>query len=231
VQRRILRLEEQSALERERSRIAADIHDALGADFSRVAMLSERLREDVRHPTAAAAISETIRAMGQNMSELIWATNSRNDTLDNLISYLREHTAAMCDAAGLRLIADTPRIAPRPVTGFLRHNVYLIFREALNNVVKHAEASEVRLRVGLSQDILEMELEDNGRGFNSESSSPWRSGQINLRKRAANIHAHLEITSRQGIGTSILLRILLTKDPDEKWVSVPDTSAPPPSVS
>lgn len=231
VQRRILRLEQQTGLERERSRIAADIHDALGADFSRIAMLAERLRRGTAPDTPAAdSIAQTVRRMVESMSELIWATTSRNDTLDNLISYLREHAASMCDTAGLDLHADIPSLPPRFISGFLRHNVYLIFREALNNTVKHANATEVRLRVSLTGDLLKVELSDNGRGFAPEDASRWSTGQTNLRKRAEEIKAQIDISSREGAGTSVLLRVSLAFQTSSA-TSVQETSVLPQSVT
>jgi signal transduction histidine kinase len=207
VQRRILRLEQQNALEKERSRIAADIHDALGSELSRIALLSERLRrgEVADESAAAGAISQTARDMGTNLSELIWATNAHNDTLDNLASYLRTHAATQCDSAGLRLDGAVDEIPPCPVSGLVRHNLYLIFREALTNVLKHAQASVVRLDISFRDGLLEITLEDNGCGFPPELASRGN-GQANLRRRAAEIGADISISSGpSGNGTRVRL--------------------------
>jgi signal transduction histidine kinase/ligand-binding sensor domain-containing protein len=208
IQRHVLNLERQSALEDERSRIAADIHDTLGADFSRITLLAERLRQgNGAGDSAASTIAQTVRHMGNSMSELIWATNSNNDTLDNLLSYIRAHAAETCDSAGIKLVADTPASASGHISGFVRHQIYLIFREALNNIIKHAGATEVRLRIDLVDDSFHLELSDDGCGFSPENTSRWNNGHASLRRRAANINAELITESRPGRGTTVRLKM------------------------
>src|SRR5712664_3821276 len=150
VRARLEQLERQQAVERERTRIARDIHDDLGASLTRISMLSETVRGELAGQTQAAAdvdqIYGTARELTRAMDEIVWAVNPKHDSLDSLVTYLGRFAQNFLSTAGIRCRLDEPPHLPAwTFTVEVRHNVFLAFKEALHNVVKHAGASEVQV--------------------------------------------------------------------------------------
>ena len=176
VRRKLEQLERQRALERERARIARDIHDDLGASLTRITLLSQSVRSELDSEHRAGAdldqIYSTARELTRSMDEIVWAVNPRHDTLDSLVTYLGRFAQHYLNAAGVRCRLDVPLDLPAlALTADIRHNVFLAFKEALHNVVKHAQATEVHLSLELRQDGFMLLIADNGRGFT------WHPGQ------------------------------------------------------
>jgi signal transduction histidine kinase len=173
---RLGQLEQQRALERERSRIARDIHDDLGASLTRITLLSQSVRSELESGHRAGAdvdqIYSTARELTRSMDEIVWAVNPQHDTLDSLVTYLGRFAQHFLSAAGIRCRLDVPLDLPAlALTAEIRHNVFLAFKEALHNVVKHAKATEVRLSLELRPEGFMLVIADNGRGFT------WHPGQ------------------------------------------------------
>ena len=149
--RQLRLLEAQAALHKERARIAKDIHDDLGANLTQIALLGELARQDHGEPEKAAAridtISSTARQAIKSLDEIVWAVNPRNDTLAHLIDYAGQFALDYLRLAGIRCRLDFPEQAPpRELSTEVRHNLFLVIKEALHNIVKHARATEVWLR-------------------------------------------------------------------------------------
>ena len=149
---RLRLLEQQAALHKERARIAKDIHDDLGASLTQIALLGELAQQDRGQPDKAAErsskISATARQAIKSLDEIVWAVNPRNDTLTHLIDYAGQFALDYLRLAGIRCRLDFPESIPaREVSSDVRHNAFLAIKEALNNIVKHAHATEVWLRV------------------------------------------------------------------------------------
>ena len=218
MRRKLESLERQRAIEHERARIARDIHDDLGAHLTRITMLSETARGDLDNPAAAGPdidrIYDTARALTRAMDEIVWAVNPRFDTLESLINYLEKFAQDFLATAGLRCRLDMPvQFPPWPLTSEVRHNLFLAFKEALNNVVRHAAASEVRISLTLTLASFELIVEDNGRGFDPISSEGPVSatdrlasgnGLENMRRRLAAAGGRCDIRSAPGKGTTIV---------------------------
>ncbi len=215
---RIERVERQHAVERERARIAQDMHDDLGASLTRITLLSESARGELDDPRRAAEdidrIYDTARELTRTLDEIVWAVNPRHDTLDSLASYLGRFAQDFVAAAGLRCRLDVPvRLPPWPLTAEMRHNVFLAFKEALHNTLKHAGASEVRISLALEPAAFSLTVEDDGRGFDPEAVAanlPPDSNRIargdgiaNMRQRLAALGGRCEIHSRPGNGTRV----------------------------
>ncbi|HEY3915504.1 MAG TPA: two-component regulator propeller domain-containing protein, partial [Verrucomicrobiae bacterium] len=216
--RRVEALERQRAIERERARIARDIHDDLGARLTRISLLSDGIPiSTVTPPQAGDAlrrIFSTSRESVQALDEIVWAVNPRFDTLESLASYLGNFAQDILDTAAIRCRLDMPVHLPvRALTTEVRHNVFLAFKEALNNVLKHAAASEVRISLSLESDALILSIEDNGKGFNLPGSQRDDSqtrgdvdegcGLINMRQRLTEIGGVCEIQSSPSAGTKV----------------------------
>jgi signal transduction histidine kinase len=214
VQRRLLRLEQEAALQRERARIARDMHDDLGANLTQIAILSEVTTRDWSHLDRAKSnvekISATARKLVDNISELVWATNPGNDTLDNLAAYFREYAASYFEGTAIRCHLDfPPAVPPIPVSSEMRRALFLVLKEAIQNAVKHSAANQVDISLSYAPPELRLSLRDNGRGFNVESVSRFSNGLQNMRRRVEAVQGFLEIQSSQGAGTSLEVRVRL----------------------
>jgi len=224
LRRRMERLERQQALERERARIAKDIHDDLGASLTRITLLSQSARAELDDDAPAAAdldrIYATVRELTRALDEIVWAVNPRHDTLDSLATYLGRFAQDFLAAAHVRCRLEMPMHLPHcPLTAETRHNLFLAFKEALHNAVKHARAPEVRvcLRTGADQFVLR--VEDNGHGFDAgdvagrTAAPPDRpaagNGLANMRQRLAEIGGRFELESAPGRGTTVVFVVPL----------------------
>jgi signal transduction histidine kinase len=216
--RKLERLERQRALERERARIARDIHDDLGASLTRITMLSQVAHEVEPEPARAVAsldqIFGTARELTRSLDEIVWAVNPKHDTLESLAGYLGKFTQDYLRAAQIRCRLDVPMQLPAWVlTSEVRHNLYLAVKEALHNVVKHANATEVRITLALAENRFAWEVEDNGRGCDARhgpaksSGNPGRiasgNGLANMRRRLADVGGSCEVQSEPGAGTCV----------------------------
>ena len=221
MQRQIEQMERQHEIERERARIAQDIHDDVGASLSQIAMLSQPARADLVEPERTAAmlsrIYTTAREVTRSLDEIVWAVDPRHDTLDSLVDYMGKFAQKFLATASVRCRLDLPVEVPTwPLTAETRHNLFLAFKEALNNAVKHAAASEVRVSFSLRPDSFVLTVKDNGRGFVQvpTSTGPDRiasgNGIVNMHARLARIGGRCEISSGNGGGTSVSLIVGVT---------------------
>ncbi len=214
---RMERLERQRAIERERARIARDIHDDLGASLTRITMLSHSRRAEMETPEQAAAdldqIYRTARQLTRAMDEIVWAVSPQHDSLDSLVAYLGKFAQDFLSVASIRCRLHVPLTLPAwALTAEVRHNLFLAVKEALHNVLKHAAATEVRVSLELAPTGFTLTVSDNGRGFDpagaaataspADRPSPGR-GLENMRQRLAEIGGQCVIRSTPGEGTQI----------------------------
>ena len=215
MEKRLEQLERQNALERERARIAQDIHDDIGTSLIRIAMFSQPRQNALDHPqqtaTVLSRIYSTAREMTRSLDEIVWAIDPRHDTLESLIRYMGRFAQESLGAANIRCRLDVPLEVPAwPLTAETRHNLFLAYKEALNNVVKHAGATEVRISVEVRSHDFILLLRDNGRGFDREQPPSNEGGRIasgnglrNIEGRISRIGGRCEISSQFGKGTVI----------------------------
>jgi signal transduction histidine kinase len=219
LRRHIERVERQQAIERERARIAQDIHDDLGASLTRISLLSQTARAELDNPRQAAAnldrIYSTARELTRAMDEIVWAVNPRHDTLDSLASYLGRFAQDFLGTAGLRCRLDVPvRLPAWPLTAEIRHNLFLAFKEALHNVLKHAAAKQVSISLVLSPNAFVVTVEDDGQGFALAEAvaapEPRGNGIRNMSRRLTDIGGRCEIESEPGKGTRLSFHVPVT---------------------
>ncbi len=214
--RRMEKLERERAVERERARIAKDIHDDLGASLTRITMLSQFARGGANLPESVTKnldrIFGTARELTRAMDEIVWAVNPRHDRLDSLANYLSRFAYEFLSAAEIRCRLEVPMPLPAlPVTAEVRHNLFLALKESLHNIVKHAAATEVRIELKLEKGKITLSVTDNGRGFIPEDpdkeGSPDRlasgHGLSNMKHRLEEIGGSCEFDSKSGGGTTI----------------------------
>jgi signal transduction histidine kinase len=233
--KRLNQLEAANALAQERERIARDMHDDLGAGLTRVALLGQRLARSDGGPQGKRDRVERLTAeasqLVDNLGELVWATDSKNDQLDDLLRFLREQAAIFLADAQLSARLDFPVAVPKsPVAGSLRRDILLAFKEGLHNAVRHARASEVAVTARVLETTgvpssLELVIADNGVGFNpaadgtgGEAGSFAKSltsgtGLAGMRTRLQRHQGALEIQTTPGKGTTLTLRVPLTSQP------------------
>jgi signal transduction histidine kinase len=208
VQRRILKLEQTQAVHEERARIAQDLHDELG---SRLTALAVRTELAGRNPNGSAgekfrALATESRALAERMREVIWTADPECDSLEALAARLSEHAEEFLAAAGIRLRLDFPETFPAmPVSAEARQQLTMIAKEALHNVFKHARASEVRLKLQLSDGELLLSVCDNGVGF--DAVRPNGRGLVNMRTRVERLGGALHIHSSRESGTVVEARV------------------------
>jgi ligand-binding sensor domain-containing protein/signal transduction histidine kinase len=200
-------LEQQTALHKERARIARDLHDDLGARLTKIVMLSDLTLRDYNGsgpPERVQQISSTARQVMKSLDETVWAVNPRNDTLPNLIDYIGQFATEFLRSAEIRCRVDLLEDSiERPVSAEVRHNVLLTVKEALNNVVRHAHASEVWLRIKCLPSAICLSIEDDGQGFDRVVEDAFADGLRNMRQRMEEINGRFEMKSESGTGTRI----------------------------
>lgn len=217
LQRQLALLRQQEALERERARIARDLHDQLGANLTQVGLLGEMVIEDKNLPAEieshAQQICQTARTTSDALDEIVWAANPSNDTLEGLVNYACKYAQDYLSLADLRYRLDVPPTLPAiNIPPELRHNVFLAFKESVNNVVKHAQASEVKIRLRLNDGDFRIEIEDDGRGPAGAATKTGRNGLRNMRKRMEDVGGSFEMQPGAERGTLVRLIAPIAKN-------------------
>src|SRR5581483_5249824 len=208
LQRKLERLQQQNAVEKERTRIAQDMHDDLGAQLTEIFLLNELAHKNKTNPdkleTYLGKQSHVVQDVAGSLDTIVWAVNPVNDSIDRLADYLYEQVERLLTMSSIRCRFDVPDELPdRFVSSELRHNVFLVVREALNNIIKHAGASEVWFRLRAGPATLSLVIEDNGKGFPSEEQSAFGNGLSNMAKRMKNLGGSFQLSSQSGKGTRI----------------------------
>jgi ligand-binding sensor domain-containing protein/signal transduction histidine kinase len=202
---RVAELERERALERERTRIARDLHDDLGSRLSHIAMMADASAA----ADPEARIAGAARAAVQTMDELVWAVNARNDTVENFAYYVAQYAEEHVIGAGLRCRLELPPdLPPRPLAADMRRHLYLAVKEAINNALKHAGASEIRLSLRIDTHALAVEVADDGRGL-PEAIDATGNGLKNFRERMDAAGGTLEVASAPGQGTRLTFTVPL----------------------
>ena len=209
------REERLAELEQVRRRIAADLHDEIGSSLTQISILSEVARQqgadklpELSHPLSLIATSS--RELVDAMSDIVWAINPAKDHLSDLTQRMRRLAADAFSATGTTFHLDLPSPDREIAMGAnVRREIFLIFKEAVNNIVKHAACSEVVVKMAVDGAALRLELRDNGRGFDPHAPTDGH-GLASLRNRARALGASLAIVSAPAAGTSIALDLPIT---------------------
>jgi ligand-binding sensor domain-containing protein len=200
-------------LANQRARFAQDMHDDIGANLTKIALLSEVARKNAHQPVIAelqsSKISTIAGEMVNNLSELIWAANPKFDTLENFVSYLREYVASYLEPTSIRWQLNFPTtVPPVGLTSEFRRNLFLVVKEALHNILKHSAATEVEVGLTVDNSKLALWITDNGRGF-STATLPRGDGLLNMRQRMTSIGGNFDLQSDSTKGTKIAFSVLL----------------------
>jgi len=210
-----IRLARVLALERMRTRIATDLHDEVGADLSRISLLAEFARRDLgdrpgRVPAMLAEVAKTARDAVTDMSDIVWALKREQESLAEVVARVRDFAAESGALAGLalRVVIDDD-LEGVVLAGDLRRGLYLVLKEAVTNVLRHAEAHTMELTIRRSGRGLVATLRDDGRGFSPDAPRKSRGGHglSNMRARAEALGAAFGIESAPGTGTTIRIEL------------------------
>lgn len=216
---RIQILKIRNARESERSRIARDLHDDLGASLTEISILAALAAEDANTTPLQPALNQlSVKAkhVVGSLDEIVWAVNPREDTLRSLVDYIAAFAREFLDIAGIPLRLDVARGIPeRALATSRRHGIFLAARESLNNIVKHSGATEALLQISVADNLLEIRIEDNGCGFELEYASSTGNGIGNLTQRMeeAGGTCRVETARRRGTTVFLTLPLLATAKP------------------
>jgi signal transduction histidine kinase len=219
LQRRLERLEQERLLERERTRIAQDLHDEMGAKLCRISFLSENARRIGNLPLELrqqiTAISDDSRQVLQSLDEIVWAVNPQNDTLEHVASYLGQYAQDYFQETTIDCALEIPaQIPPHPLSAQCRHHLFLAVHEAFTNILKHSETTTAKLTITCSPATFEIIVSDGGKGFDANVANPRTTGDAgvplasgnglrNMRERAGKFGGFCQIKSAPGQGTTI----------------------------
>lgn len=224
LKRALERVERERAVEQERSRIARDMHDDLGAQLTRITMLSETAKNDpAKVQDGLAKIYDTARSVTRAMDEIVWAINPKHDSLASLVYYLEKFSLDLLGAAGIRcrleMPVEFPSWSPRSE---VRHSLFLGLKEALNNAVRHSGADTVTVGMEMDEDRCRVFIRDNGNGGTAPAAlrEPGRiaagNGLANLSERMRRIGGSCEIRRTPGVGTEVVLSASRTDRPPRR---------------
>ncbi len=212
LKRQLRAAQQKEAIEYERARIARDLHDQLGANLTQITLLGEMAETDKELPAEieqhAQQICVTARETTRSLDEIVWAVNPSNDTLESLANYACKYAQDYFAMAGVRFRAELPPgLPPIPILPEVRHNVFLAYKEAVNNVVKHAHATEARVKLLLEPGQFVLSVADNGRGLGDLSGKQLRNGLKNMRRRLADVGGQFDLAPGAAGGTVVKLTV------------------------
>ncbi len=224
----------QTFLQIERARIARDIHDDLGAQLTQLLLLGEVAQREQPEDSPArgqfAYICERARELAQAMDEVVWAVNSRRDTVRDFTSYVCKYAQVYLSATTIRCRLDVePEIPATPFDLSVRRNLLLAVKEALNNAVKHSQANELFLRIYRHEKKLSVVVEDNGCGFDQTAAAGDRNGLTNMVQRMAEIGGTCAMSSQPGGGCLVEFTVPLPPA-QRRWLGRPQMDTGPTKI-
>ncbi|WP_373493268.1 ATP-binding protein [Aquiflexum sp.] len=198
-----------------RNQIASDLHDEIGSTLSSIDVNSRIALLKVDETETVAKQLEKIqlntRSIMDNLAHIVWSINPNNDSLEKLVYRMKDFAAEILEPLGIQYSFNHEDISPEFILNpILRKNIYLIFKEAVNNCVKYSMASEVEITTVFKDKNLLVKIEDNGKGFDLEKAMDKGNGLGNMKDRTGQIGGKLSIRSNQEIGTLISLEVPIT---------------------
>jgi len=207
-------------LERVRKRIATDLHDDIGSSLTQISLLSEVVNQRISTSEKSITeplgmIAEASRELVDSMSDIVWAINPKKDTLSDLTGRMHRFAADVLTSANINFKWLAPDADTKIAIGAnVRREIFLIFKESINNMVKHSNCTEADLEIQLNNESLEINLRDNGKGFDVSGESDGH-GLSSMKERAAGLGSDFEIISQAGTGTTITLKVQLEQKHSE----------------
>ncbi|MDR0353728.1 MAG: histidine kinase [Opitutaceae bacterium] len=212
LKRKLLRLQRENALERERARIARDLHDDLGGRMTRIGFVADRLHrktEDPGQKEQLGRLAVQARYLLEDLEGIIWTVNPQNDSWQRLAAYISRYAHSHLRDTGILCTVDGASDIPdQPISPDVRHHLLAIAKEALNNMLKHSQASRATLSLAAEDGLFHMRLHDDGCGFSGAAARRGDgNGLVNMRTRMAEVGGRIDIMSRPGEGTDIVVDV------------------------
>jgi signal transduction histidine kinase len=204
--------------ERERARIARDMHDDLGSGLTQLTLLGELvLREAPQGDESRRRLNELCaRARGllHSMDEIVWTVNPRRDTIKDFAAFISEHAQEFLSSTAIRCRQDVTEDLPAiPLNLPQRRNLLLAVKEAIRNAARHSGADEINLKLAVSENLLKIVIADNGKGFPPTDGQMSRNGMVNMKQRLADIGGSFNLNTAPGNGCCITFLLpLQTRD-------------------
>ncbi|MBS1975220.1 MAG: hypothetical protein JST13_12780, partial [Bacteroidetes bacterium] len=203
---KLLRLEKEQAVEKERNRISRDMHDDLGSGLTKIAIMSEVAKRYLYDHEKARQqldnISGSSRELVDNLQDIIWVLNPKNDTLESLAAYTREYALKFFEPFKIEMHFIYPeKFSYIKLSEETRRNVFLAIKESFNNIGKHAWCNQVTMSIETGNNSIVINIKDDGRGFAANHIREFGNGLINMKNRIEQINGSYEIKSRPGAGT------------------------------
>lgn len=198
-----------AAKQDERNRISVDMHDELGSGVTAIRLMSEIVKSKMKDQTLPEIekISNSANELLNKMNAIIWTMTSSNDTVENLVAYIRSYAVEFFENTTIDCYFSMPAsIPPREISGEKRRNIFLSVKEALNNVLKHSQSNVVRINVSINNRLI-IEIQDDGVGINMEKLRKFGNGLNNMKKRMASIDGEFNIENRDGTRTTFYLAL------------------------
>jgi signal transduction histidine kinase len=196
-----------AAKQDERNRISVDMHDELGSGVTAIRLMSEIVKSKMKAETLPEIekISHSANELLNKMNTIIWTMTSSNDTVENMIAYIRSYAVEFFESTTIDCIFLMPAVIPsHEISGEKRRNIFLSVKEALNNVVKHSQSSEVKINITVEANLI-IEIRDDGIGINLEKLRKFGNGLNNMKKRMHSINGEFNIENHQGTITTFYL--------------------------
>jgi len=193
-----------------RDRIARDLHDEVGSSVSTIAIYSKIAYEQTGNPefdskSILKKVSDYATEIMESMNDIVWSINTRNDGFEQIVSRMRDHASQLLEAGGYTLdFRFDEGLSSKKLDMEKRRHLYLIYKEAVNNIVKYAGGTHVRINIDYVQRSFRLEVRDDGKGFEPDAIRKGN-GLSNMRHRAKSLGGQLSIESGPGLGTCLIL--------------------------
>jgi signal transduction histidine kinase len=198
-----------AAKQDERNRISADMHDELGSGVTAIRLMSEIVKSKMKDQVLPEIekISQSANELLNKMNTIIWTMTSSNDSVENLVAYIRSYAVEFFENTAIDCYFSMPASIPhREINGEKRRNMFLSVKEALNNVLKHSQGSVVKINVSVGEKLI-IEIQDDGVGINMDKLRKFGNGLHNMKKRMASIDGDFEIANHDGTRTTFGLSL------------------------
>ncbi|HOY38035.1 MAG: hypothetical protein KBB11_00895 [Bacteroidales bacterium] len=212
--KKIEELNKLKEIEKIRSALSKDIHDGAGASLSKISLLSESLKSEIKDSQSSlnklTQISLLSRRVIDDFREIIWSTNPKYDNISSLLAYIRNYCNNFFEDSGIECDINFPSVHEEiNISPLLRQNFFLILKEALHNIVKHASATSCFVEISLTENQIRLQITDNGIGFDLEQAGVFSTGIGNMNKRATACGGSITFDSAKNKGTTVTLIVPL----------------------
>lgn len=214
LKKKIEELERAQLVAKERTRISRDLHDEIGAQVTQITLFGEILkRETVKGGKPSETIdniTETSRRIAESLDNVVWAVNPDNDTIENFAGYLEQYISKTLEHAGIACRIDIPSEMPDfMMAADLRHNLLMVIKELINNIIKHANADMVEFSINQQENILSIILSDNGKGFTESEARVFGNGLKNMKNRIEHCGGNIRLLGNTNGGSTARIAIPL----------------------